>query len=36
MRVIVSFANGDRWVMAFKDAKVSTTVDESLFKIGTN
>jgi hypothetical protein len=36
MRVIVSFANGDRWVMAFKDAKVSMTVDESLFKIGTN
>ncbi len=34
MRVTVTFAGGQQWVMEFKDAKTSATVDESLFKIG--
>lgn len=34
MRVTLTMAGGQQWVMEFKEAKTSATVDESLFKIG--
>lgn len=33
MKVTVTFADGKQWVMEFKQAKASASVDESLFKI---
>ena len=36
MKVTITFAGGEKWIMDFKSAKVDAKVDESAFTLGSS